>query len=339
MTAGRFEMLPIEEVELDRENPRIRRFLEHYQGEPTYEQIALALDVTGQEQGGEMQGATTPEKLRNSIRTSGGIMQPIVVNRHPDGRMVCIEGNTRLFIYRSFVEEEVEGSWERIPSLVHDALPEAGVDAIRLQAHLVGPRPWDAYSKAKYLFQLHKQEGTPLDTLVSLCGGRKREVATAIRAYADMERHFRPLFEPGEPYDTERFSGFVELQAKKIKESIAISGYSLDDFATWIKRKRINNLAEVRQLPAVLASNKARRVFLAKGMKEAVKELDRPDLADELGQASIGQLCRALSESIGTVGLDEIQRLHDNPEDDELRYVYDAREALERFIQYVEAEV
>ena len=84
MPAGRFELLPIDQVELDRTNPRIRRFLEIHQGEPTYEQIALALDVAGS--GDDAHGTTTPEKLRNSILTNRGIMQPIIVNKLDDGR-------------------------------------------------------------------------------------------------------------------------------------------------------------------------------------------------------------------------------------------------------------
>jgi hypothetical protein len=47
MGSGKLTLLPIDSVELDRTNPRIRRFLEIHQGEPTYEQIALALDVAG----------------------------------------------------------------------------------------------------------------------------------------------------------------------------------------------------------------------------------------------------------------------------------------------------
>lgn len=109
---GKFALVPVSDIELDRTNPRIRRFLEIHKGEPTYEQIALALDVANA--GADEQGATTPEKLRNSILTNGGIMQPIIVHKQSDGRLVCIEGNTRLYIYRAFLAEEVEGSWSAI---------------------------------------------------------------------------------------------------------------------------------------------------------------------------------------------------------------------------------
>src|SRR5258705_9787174 len=104
MGAGTLTLLKVGDVELDKTNPRIRRFLEIHEGEPTYAQIALALDVAGGE-GDTANGATTPEKLRNSILTNGGIMQPIIVNREADGKLVCIEGNTRLYIYRSFLAD------------------------------------------------------------------------------------------------------------------------------------------------------------------------------------------------------------------------------------------
>src|SRR5262245_17798872 len=202
MGAGKLDLLPVDSVELDRTNPRIRRFLEIHEGEPTYEQVALALDVAG---GGEdAQGATTPEKLRNSILTNGGIMQPIIVNKQTDGRLICVEGNTRLYIYRSFVADNVEGDWTRIPALVHEGLSSEDVDAIRLQAHLVGPRPWDPYSRAKYLWELAHKELMPLDRIVAFCGGNKREVMIAIHAYADMEHYYRPIC-VADDFDTEKY--------------------------------------------------------------------------------------------------------------------------------------
>jgi hypothetical protein len=215
--AGKLMLLPIEQVELDRTNPRIRRFLESYSGEPTFDQIALALDVAGSGKD-EAQGATTPEKLKRSILSNGGIMQPIIVNKQPDGRHVCVEGNTRLYIYRSFVAEGAEGDWTHIPALVHEQLSLRDVDAIRLQAHLVGPRAWDAYSKAKYLWELQFKELMPLDRIVEFCGGNRREVTTAIQAYADMEHYYRSICD-SDDYDTERYSGFVELQSTKVVKS------------------------------------------------------------------------------------------------------------------------
>lgn len=339
MTAGTFKLLDINQVELDRENPRIRRFLEIYEGEPTYETIALALDVASGDE--DSQGATTPAKLRNSILTSGGIMQPIIVNKRADGRYICVEGNTRLYIYRAFVAEGVEGNWDKIPALVHDDLSSLGVDSIRLQAHLVGPRPWDAYSKAKYLWELAHNEKMPLDSLVALCGGNRRDVSLSIQAYADMQQYFRPLFEDGEDYDTERFSGFVEVQSNKVRTAILKAGLTLSDFASWIKigkNGKIKGLIKVRQLPRVLGDKKARAVFLQKDIDAALDVLEKPELSAGLMDASISQLARALSEKIGTIQLDELWRLRANPDDDAVRYILDAHDALTGFIADLNVE-
>lgn len=318
-----FENVPVAEIELDRDNPRIRRFLEMYPS-PTPEQIYLALGAGG-EAGGE--GGTSFDKLKNSILSSRGIVQPIIVNRK-DGRLVCIEGNTRVAIYRSFLEDNVAGDWTQIPAMVYTDLPEDRVDAIRLQVHLVGPRAWDPYSKAKYLHYLRTQELQPFERIIDFCGGGKREVQESIQAYSDMEKYYRPLVDEGK-YDLTRFSGFVELQKPKIKETIFANGHSIGDFAQWIHDRRIDPLYTVRQLPAVLENAKAHQIFLKQGMKKAIAALDRPDLDVELGQASIGQLARALAEAVRRIDLAEIRRLRANPDDETVRSAYEALEELQ----------
>lgn len=330
MTAGKLTFLPIDSVELDRTNPRIRRFLEIHQGEPTYEQIALALDVAGG--GDDVKGATTPEKLRNSILTNGGIMQPIIVNKEKDGRLVCVEGNTRLYIYRSFVQEKVEGDWTKIPALVHAGLNAQEVDAIRLQAHLVGPRPWDAYSKAKYLWELQHKELMPLDRIVAFCGGNKRDVTVAIGAYSDMENYYRPICD-ADDYDTEKYSGFVEAQNTKVKDAILKAGFDLTNFAQWLRKGNIKNLEHVRKLPRILPDKKAREVFLKKDVKAALDVLEKPELTGTLKGASIGQLSRALTEAIESIPYSEVTRLRANPDDDAVRYINDALESLQSLVK------
>ena len=326
MGAGKLTLLSVSDVELDRTNPRIRRFLDHYEGEPDDSAVALALDVAGS--GGETDGATTPEKLRNSILTNGGIMQPIIVNRQADGRLVCIEGNTRLYIYRSFLSDETEGDWAQIPSLVHEGLTNDEVDAIRLQAHLVGPRAWDAYSKAKYLWELQHKELMPLDKIVALCGGNRRDVTQSIQAYADMETYYRPLCD-ADDFDPERYSGFVEVQSSRVKDAILRAGFTLTNFAEWLRNGNIKNLQDVRKLPRILPDKKARELLVKRNVKAALEVLEQPELTVGVRGASIGQLSRALTEKVNSIRMEDLKRLQENPEDDDVRYIEDALEALE----------
>ena len=77
MKSGTFFQLPIGEVEIDTRNPRIRRFLEIYDGQISEDEIELALNVTGESAESGMKDSTTPAKLSASIIANGGIRYPI----------------------------------------------------------------------------------------------------------------------------------------------------------------------------------------------------------------------------------------------------------------------
>jgi hypothetical protein len=171
----------------------------------------------------------------------------------------------------------------------------------------------------------------PLDKLVAFCGGNKRDVTIAISAYADMENYYRPICE-SDDFDTERYSGFVELQNTRVKDAILRSGFSLKDFAHWIRNNNIRTLQEVRALPRVLPDKKARDVFVKKNMKAALDVLEKPELTAGLKGASIVQLARALKEAIEQIPYAEFTRLRDSPEDDAVRYINDASDALRQLI-------
>jgi hypothetical protein len=269
-TAAKHENAPVGEIVLDRANPRIRKFLEMYGETITPDQIYQALGAAGDD---ESESSTSFEKLTNSVLTNGGIIQPVILNRRSDGTLVCIEGNTRVALYQSFIAESVKGDWTSIPAIVYCDMTEAQIDAIRLQVHLVGTRAWDPYSKAKYLHQLRTQELMPFERIVEFSGGRKKEIVESINAFSDMEQHYRPILPDDSAFDTRRFSGFVELQKPGIKDAVLVSGFTLNDFALWIHEDKLSPLNTIRSLPRILRNQKAREAFLKYGAKEAMKLL------------------------------------------------------------------
>lgn len=332
ISSGVLESVAVADIELDRSNPRIRKFLEMYPEEPTPEQIYQALGAGG---GDDDSGAGGPtfEKLKNSILTNGGVIQPVILNRRSDGSLVCIEGNTRVALYKSFVEEKVKGNWTHIPALVHDNIDETQIDAIRLQVHLVGPRAWDPYSKAKYLHHLRTQQLLPFATIVDFCGGRQRDVMESITAYSEMETHYRAIIGDDGDFDVTRFSGFVELQKAGIKDAIYKSGFDLNDFSRWIHEGKLYPLNKVRILPRILRHQKAREVFLKYGAKKAELELERPDLSKTLREADIGQLARALTEAIDTLQWGEMQRLRADPSGEAIQDLLVTQQSLSDLLQ------
>ncbi len=308
--SGLLELVPVADIELDRTNPRIRKFLEMYAEQPTTDQIYLALGAAGDD---ESESSTSFEKLRNSILTNGGIIHPVILNRRDDGSLICIEGNTRVAIYKNFLQENIVGNWTKIHALVHDQMDENQADAIRLQVHLVGTRSWDPYSKAKYLHHLRTQALLPFSKIVDFCGGRQKDVLESINAFSEMEQYYRPVVPDDGSFDTSRFSGFVELQKPGVKEALAKAGFTLTDFAHWIHEEKLYPLYTVRSLHRILAHPKAREIFLKQNAKKAMEALDRPDLDKALGDANIDQLSQALSRAIYALPWTEAERLRKDP--------------------------
>jgi len=306
-SSARYELVPVDAIELDTTNPRIAHALSSYKPPYKAEQIYLALNAGGREEEGGT--TTTFNKLKQSIFTNGGISQPVHLHEKAKGKYVSIEGNTRVAIYHEFKQQKAKGSWDKIPAFVYSDLHDEQLHAIRLQAHLVGPRPWDPYSKAKYLRHLRNDLSYPFDRLVDLCGGNKRSIQESLQAYEDMEGYYRPLLKPGEPFDRDRFSGFVELQKAGVKQALQQTGYSVKDFAQWIRSSKIERLADVRVLPRVLKDPKARQVFIDVDIDAAKKVLELPEVSETLQRAGLIALCRALTQTIQKVEFSELRKL------------------------------
>jgi hypothetical protein len=331
---GNHETVLVEDIELDKDNPRIRKFLEMYGDNITPEQFYLALGAAGDD---ESESSASFEKLRNSILTNGGIIQPVILNRRADGTLVCIEGNTRVVLYTSFMNEKVRGDWTRIPALVYDDMTREQIDSIRLQIHLVGTRAWDPYSKAKYLHHLQTQEFLPFERIVEFSGGRRKEVLESIHAFSEMEQYYRPVLSDDAEFDTRRFSGFVELQKPGIKETILATGFTLTDFSMWIHEDKLSPLNTVRSLPRILRNHKAREVFLKQDAKAAMKVLDRPDVSKVLSEAGIGALAQALTQAIYALPWRDAERLRSDPGSDTAQQLSEAATALTELMAHSES--
>jgi hypothetical protein len=111
------------------------------------------------------------------------------------------------------------------------------------------------------------------------------------------------------------------------------AGFTLKNFAQWIKDGNIKGLAQVRVLPRIPSEQRARSVFVRKDIKAALDVLEKPELTAGLKGATIGQLARALTEAIESIPYAEVNRLRANPDDDSVRYISDALEALQGLVK------
>lgn len=324
--------LPVESIELDKSNPRIARGVAYYGDRITSEIMALLLGSTSE----------ACSSLRESIRENGGIIHPIVVNRRTDGTYVVIEGNTRLQIYKDFIKNGVPGDWSKIRAIVYEDLADDKMHAIRLQAHLIGPREWDPYSKALYLHHLANVEHMPMATLISFCGGNSKasEIRNMIAAYNDMEEHYRPLCDDDTQFDHRNFHGFVELQRKNVIDALTMHGYNKDDFSRWMIDDRFSILQDVRRLPEILHSKKATEVFLKENSREAKKILAVEEItADKLKDVPYELLAQELAKRMTKIELHEVEHLRDDSDySEKLDSLERAYEELEFVLSEIRGE-
>lgn len=333
-----FKTLLVNNINLDLNNPRIARVIEMYGETVTAEQISLALESGAGRSGSETGSTTTYISLRDSIKTNGGIIHPIIVNKVPEGKYIVIEGNTRVLIYREFMSNDDQGIWDTIPAMVYDNLSKAQIDAIRLQAHLVGPRDWDPYSKAKYLHYLSNQEYLTISQIVDFCGGNKIEVNNYINAYIDMETYYRPLLESDADFEYRRFSAFVELQKVTVKSALLNHGFTKTDFSQWIIDDKVGRLENVRSLPRVLNNPRSKEVFLRENMEEALKVLITPSSSSNLSDATLEQLAYEICKRAATVTWNYVQKLRDDPTSEARDIFFNARDTMTSFCKDIEAE-
>ena len=327
---NKYKNLKIEEIELDMENPRIAKFIEMYDKEKlNSEQIAMALGS-----GVEDSNQTNYSSLYNSIKTNRGIIHPIIVNHQRDGKYVVIEGNTRVQIYKEFQENGIEGDWSTIPSIIYENLSTSQIHAIRLQSHLVGPREWDPYSKAKYLNYLSNEKNLPMAQIIDYCGGKTSEIIKYINAYQDMEKYYRPQLTSDDQFDQRDFSKFFELQNSSIKTAI-LSDFDLEDFGKWVIDGNVDTANNVRKLPQILKDDEATKILLKSNIREAYEKVisNKPEYKD-LKNVSLEQMCIELTNRINNMTLKDYKDIKN--ESNELKsYLTDLKENLEWFVDEI----
>lgn len=317
---SKYNLIPTAHVEFDHNNPRIKVALEKYGDKLDEQRIRFALQTATE----GLSTTSSYRSLKDSIRAARGVSIPIVV--WPDGgRFVCVDGNTRLAIYRELHDEGAPGNWTEITCLVLDDPDPLDIETIRVTAHLVGAREWPAYEKARYLHYLRNVEFMDYDEMIARCGGNKNTISQQIDAFHDMNTFYRDV-NNDDAFKVDRFSGFVELQKADVKDSIFGAGFDLHDFGRWIRDGQIYRLADVRKLPRVLADDEAKELFVNGGIRsieDAIalaesnrQETMRPSPADvSVADADMITLASVLLERVKSLQREDYLALRDRQYD------------------------
>lgn len=262
--------IPLKKMILDIENPRIQYYLDTRLNDTIkQDHIEFALRTSND----------MYEKLRDNIEQNRGIYNPVWVVNEGDYYRV-IEGNTRVLIYKELSEKYFnDENWKSIDSYVLPiAVERYKINFIRLEAHLFGTTPWDAYEKARELHRLHKEEDYPLKRLQQLTKLSAYDIKNNIQAFMDMqEQYFPHYYSPGEQF---KFSYFAEFRKNKSLKKLFQNGeITLQQFCDLVGHGKFGRGEHVRKLAMVWEDEQAREALIDENMDAALEQLSQKNPA------------------------------------------------------------
>lgn len=227
----------------------------------------------------------------------------------PDNYYTVIEGNTRAFVYEELSEKYVnDEKWKIIDAYVLPYKVNRDViNFIRLEKHLFGQTPWDAYEKARELYRLNTQEDYSLKRLEQLTKLSASDIRNNIQAYMDMEEQYLKKY--NKPSERLKFSYFVEFRKnKELKKFLKEGKISLMEFCDWVGEGKFGRGEDIRKLPLVLKDEQARQSLIDDNFQAALDQLEQknPSVKSKLFE-KVEDVIYGL-ESLPFGELDEIKR-------------------------------
>ncbi len=245
------------------------------------------------------EGHYSVQNLRSSIEECGRITNPIQVKVVGD-KYVCVEGNTRLLIYKELYKsaetDDEKEKWSKIPAQVYENITAEQEARLKLTAHVVGARDWKPYARAKYIEELKNTTTLDWQSITQVVGGRQATMMKLYDAVTRYDKYFLPLTNIR---DEKKFSHYVESENDVIKSSIEEHDFSEKDFANWVAENKFKMAINVRKLPKILDNPDAKEAFIRGDYDDAAPWITpQNDGTISLSSASTPALIEALSERV-----------------------------------------
>lgn len=206
-----------------------------------------------------------------------------VVPAKETGKYIVVEGNRRLAAVRILLKDDLRR--EIKATELDENILEENLQTLELLPvvkyntreelwkylgfrHINGPKPWDAFSKAQYIAQVHDEYGVPLDEIAKMIGDQHSTVKRLYRGYEALvqaeqqtsfnrEDRFRNKFYFSHLYtalDQPQFLDFLGMERDEslVKNPVPKSHLSqLEELLTWLYGNRDRGLEPIitRQNP------------------------------------------------------------------------------------------
>ena len=290
------EVVPIEEVHLNPDNPRIRFQIQRRYG--SHEISSTDLLNLIREQPGY-------DALQKAIRKAGGLHDPVIVQH--DGMVV--EGNSRATVYKTLhAGSSSDARWKSIQvARLPKDVPQSAIAMLMAAYHIAGKTVWRPYAQADQIYQLHHTYKWRTEQIADETRMSPREVEQYLEAYAYLVNEVLPHAVNGNGNDIleSKFHHALEFIKRKNLANLREDPGVRKQLAKLIVEDKIKG-AEVRELDKVLKSRKA-STALKKGGFKAAKEVLRE--TDPIAASTIFKKAKALSHSLEQMGQRDIALL------------------------------
>ena len=296
--------LPIDQLLLDKANPRLASLIT--QDEPTQDDLVQVLWT-------EM----AVDEVAFSVAANGFYPNErlLLVKERGATKFTVIEGNRRLAAVRLLRDERLRTKVgaTSLPSITSDLRKTLGTLPVEIYPnrkalwaylgfrHINGTKPWDAYSKAQYVAQVHEDYDEPLEEIARRIGDRHSTVVRLFHGYQvlrqaerkagfDKEDRTRNRFHFSHLYtavDQPEFRGFLGITDDRWKKSDPVPKGKLPELkelVVWLYGQKSAGLDPLirSQNPDL---NKLRRIV---GSKSSVAALRSGYSLDTAHDISIG---------------------------------------------------
>jgi hypothetical protein len=311
--------MPLDQVSLDPHNPRIANtvsFSISDKGEKLQRKIEELLwqddDV---------------RDLYRQVLINKGLVERIIVRQ--DGSVV--EGNCRTVVYRKLREKRpTERYWKLIPArILPPDIGDRDVAILLGEMHVAGKNTWTPFEKAGHVYRMHNDFALTQDEIAVRLRMSKSKVNQLIRAFDLMKNRYLPKY-PG-PASSRKFSYFEELYKKPpLREWINSTPGVEDLFVDWVGTGKLDQGAQVRELPSILEDEDAVNILSKEGFAAAQRLLaeDNPAITSKLFRRMV-----EMTDALKKAQLDDIQRVRKSGNSKARKIVTELNDSLMHFLE------
>lgn len=311
--------LPLDEVSLDPRNPRIANT------------VSFSISDEGEKLQRKLEELLWKDDdvrdLYRQVLINKGLVERIIVRQ--DGSVV--EGNCRTVVYRKLREKRpTEREWRSIPArILPPDIGDRDVAILLGEMHVAGKNTWTPFEKAGHVYRMHSDFALTQDEIAVRLRMSKSKVNQLIRAFDMMKNRYLPKY-PG-PASSRKFSYFEELYKKPpLRDWISSTSAAEGLFVDWVGTGKLDQGAQVRDLPSILEDEDAVKVLTVEGFAAAQRLLaeDNPAITSKLFRRMV-----EMTEALKKAQLDDIQRVRKSGSSKARKIVNELNDSLMHFLE------